>query len=1358
MDTGIKKDDFLPVDFDPFCGPEIIRVVPAIEPQLEIWVSCIMGGEDASRAYNESVTLRLSGTFDYDSMRFALRDLLKRHEALRSTFSADGKQICIIKELPLHITFADLSGQSSDQQQSYIAEFSKKDAGTSFDLLNGPLVRFAVLKISEKEHYLKISAHHIICDGWSLGIMLQDLGKLYSAYTKNETPHLPETNKFSQYAMDQCAFSETEEYKNIVQYWVDQYKGNIPVLNLPTDFPRPSLRTYKSQRDDYALNRELVSEVKAMGAKAGCSFVTTLLAAFEVCLHRLSGQNDIVLGLPTAGQSGTNHQQLVGHCVNLLPLKSHHEGGVSFVDYLKQRKKQVLSDYDHQQFTFGSLLKKLNIKRDPSRVPLVPVTFNIDIGLDNGVAFHGLDHKLFYCPREYENFEIFLNASGSEQALILEWSYNTQLFKPATIKSMMEEFTSLLHAIVADPNVKIKDIPAFQKQKIKNPQLSVPYPKNKTIVDLFSEQAKKTPTNTALIFENEKLSYQELDERSNQLAHYLKARNVGQETLVPICMNRSLEMIIGILGILKAGGAYVPIDPEYPQDRINYMLSDTGGRIAVCDASSSKLLNGKGKVEEAVCIDSDWKAISQQSKEDLKTSSSPSNLAYIIYTSGSTGRPKGVMIEHINVVRLFKTGSPLYDFNENDVWTMFHSFCFDFSVWEMYGALFYGGCVIVVPKLVAKDARLFGDLIIARKVTVLNQTPSAFYVLQEYLTGKTNALGVRYVIFGGEALNPSKLKPWKQLYSDCQLINMYGITETTVHVTYKEIGWEQLNSTSSVIGRPIPTLSAYILDSYQNAAPVGVPGELYIGGAGLARGYLNLPQLTSERFIKSLFDDGSERLYRTGDLAKWLPDGSIEYLGRIDDQVKIRGFRIELGEIETVLQQYPGVKHCVVTAVEDNNGDKKLIGYVVTHGAFNKDAITNWLGSKLPEYMVPSLVMRVDKIPLTSNGKVDKKALPEPVLLLDSEREKYIAPRTNNEKLVAGILAESLGLEKVSINDDFFELGGHSLIAVKVMKLLEEKTGRRLPITSLFEAPTVAKLSLLLDVEKKAILWKSLVPIKPEGNKPTLYLIHGSGLTVLVFNSLARDLDPDQPVYGLQAKGLNGENPLNTIEEMAAYYISEIIEQNPNGPYCLAGYSFGGLVAFEMAKQLEAMGKQVKTLAIFDTNANISDDSFSVPVKMKRKALRQLPKMKFIFRSLKRNFIDTILYQFNFFGKKIRRGLEKSKLVAPEKTEEEILSMYAKHINEKHDKAYHNYKLTPYNGAIDLFRVNKRLYYLDDPEFLGWKPYALRGLRVHEIPGDHKTFLLSPNEKELAKILQQVLDERMSKSADWKEKTILKAV
>ncbi len=1358
LDKNHITDLAKPVEFDPFGDREIIRVTPAVEPQLEIWVSCAIGGADANRSYNESVSLLLNGAFDLSAMERSIQDLIQRHEALRSAFSADGSQICIYKAVPSNLVYCDLTTNNGPQQEQFIYDFKAKDASTAFDLLNGPLFRFALFKLSENAHYFTLTAHHIICDGWSVGIMLQDLSKFYSAHTKAEPVSIPDAIPFSRYAEDQWIFYQSKAYGETEQYWIDQYKDQVPQMNMPIDFPRPTLRTYKSQRDDYALDAELVAAVKKIGAKSGSSLVSTLLSTFEIFLYRLTGQEDIVLGLPAAGQSASGLRALVGHCVHLLPLRSHPHGELSFIDYIKQRKSKIFDDYDHQEFTFGSLLKKLNIPRDPSRIPLVPVVFNMDLGLDDGVAFEGMTHQLFYNPRAYENFELSLNASGSEQSLVLEWSYNTRLFKPATIRAMMEEFETLLRVVVKNPEIRIKDIPAAQGKHVQVPVLSGAFPEEKTIVDLFSEQAGNMPDLPAILFENEQLTYRELDEISNQLGHYLKKKGVRPETLVPVCIERSVNSLVGILGILKAGAAYVPIDPEYPAERISFMLQDTSASLIV----SSRHCRDKippHENRELVVLEDVWDKISQEPVVSPRNACDARGLAYVIYTSGSTGKPKGVMIEHRNVVSLVKAVDYV-QLSGKDVLLSTGSPSFDATTFEYWAMLLNGGQLVICSEQTLLNASLLKEEINRRKVNIMWFTSSFLNQWVDLDMGLFE--GLKTILAGGEKLSEKHIEKLRKTYPALTIINGYGPTEnTTFSLTY-QIKEKEI-SHAIPIGRPLNNRTAYVLNAQQQLSAIGTAGELFVGGAGVARGYLNQPGLTREKFIPDPFSpEPGARMYRTGDMARCLSDGNIEFLGRVDDQVKIRGFRIELGEIEQVLKQYRGIKHAVVVAKEDKENDKRLIGYVVPDGEFNKEGIISFLQSKLPAYMVPRLFIELNKIPLTSNGKLDKRALPDPDLLPGYGRKKNREPQTDVQKLIAGIWTDALKLRQISIDDDFFELGGHSLIAVKVMKSIEEKTGQRLPITALFEAPTVEKLSLMLDMDEKSISWKSLVPIKPDGNKPPLYIVHGSGLTVLVFHSLAKGLDTNQPVYGLQARGLNGvDEPFDTMEDIAACYISEILEQNPDGPYNLAGYSFGGIVAFEMAKQLEVMGKQVNMLAIFDTYADNSAHFDDWLLKMSKKFRRQFPKFKFILQSFLKNPGKTIAYQLGLVNYKVNRLLAPTGLVEKQLDEDEHLE-HSDKINQKHDIAFEKYKMSPYNGTIDLFRVKSRMYYLDDPIYLGWKPFALQGLNIHEISGDHKTFLLSPNVQELARLLRGILNERnrdkQSRQDISKPTVVLKAI
>ena len=1348
------------VEFNPFAGPEIIRVVPSIEPQLEIWASCLIGGADASRAYNESISLSLTGTVNNHAMELALLALIARHEALRCSFSADGSQLCVYREVPLQLDFQDLSASGPDDQQIAIRDFIHEEAETAFDLINGPLFRTSLFKLSETLHHLTITAHHIVCDGWSLGILLLELSQLYNAYLEGIDPKLPEAPKISSYNLEQRAFMQTAAYQKTEQYWADQYKGNVPVMNVPTDYARPSWRTYKSQRDDYPLNQALVAAVKSMGVKSGCSLVTTLLCAFEVYLQKLTGQNDIVLGLPAAGQSTMEEQHLVGHCVNLLPIRSHLPKDASFTSYLAQRKKHILADYEHQQFTFGSLLKKLNISRDPSRIPLVPIVFNIDIGMDNGVQFNGLVYKLHYNPRDYESFEIFLNAAGSENELLLEWSYNTQLFKSTTIKQMMDDFELLLRKLTLNPSEKIDDIllhrESFQQGKFEEwNHTSIAYPDNKTLPALISQIVSQFNSKTAIRFGKRKVSYSEMNEQANQLSAVLLEQQINPGDVVGLAVDRSPEMVISLLAILKAGAVYVPLDPNYPEERILYMLRDARAKLLITNQSYKGRLQTDAK---ELLLEDVLKRMVSFPKTDPVTQFSADSLAYILYTSGSTGKPKGVMVTHRNLVNLLCSMQRMPGIKPQDKLLAVTTISFDIAGLELYLPLVTGAELVLMNEAGTKDGKALMEKVMEERISIIQSTPSTYKMMLD--AGWDKRLDIA-ILCCGEAM-PADLA--SKLIPRCRaLYNMYGPTETTIYSTGTRIfsGDEMIT-----IGKPIDNTRIYILNENLRPVPIGAVGEIYIAGEGVAKGYLNQPALTAERFLGEPAPFEKQKMYRTGDLGRFMHNGNIQCLGRADQQVKIRGYRIEPEEIEQLLIKQDGIKEALVMAREDKAGDQRLVAYIlpkkntgIVIESDNADPFrafdildvpagqlqywTQALKDSLPSYMIPNDFVLLSQWPLTPNFKIDRNALPQPDRHAKAGRKKYTAPITDAEKVIAEIWAEALGLEQVSVDEDFFELGGHSLIAVQVMTKIEQKTGCRLPITALFESPTVRELGSMLNLGEKKISWKSLVPIRPGGSKPPLYIIHGSGLTVLIFKGLAKGLDADQPVYGLQARGLNGvDEPFETMEDIAAYYISEIIEHNPTGPYCLAGYSFGGIVAFEMAKQLQQAGKEVMMLAIFDTYADNSMYFDPWMIKMSKKFLRQFPKMKFIIQSFRKHPGKTIQHQWHVIRDKFYTLMGSSGIVKKKPSEEEYLE-HADKINLKHDLAFAKYKMTPYKGALDLFRVKSRLYFLDDPIYLGWKPLALSGINIYEISGDHKTFLMTPNDMELAKLMRNVLNERL---------------
>jgi len=1342
---NVQAYEISPIEFDPFSGPDIELVAPATESQTEIWASCIIGDADASCAFNECFSLELTGTLNHEAMQMALQEVVNMHQALRMTFSADGASICVAKSVTLAFDYQDISTKSKHQQEKFIADYNQKNVTVPFDLVNGPLFRVQLFKLNDNGHLLTFVAHHIVCDGWSIGIMMQDLSKLYSAYTKGEFISLPKAPLFSDYALSQAEVETTAEYNETEQYWLSQFEGSSHMLDLPVDFPRPATRTYKSHREDFILNADLAAEIKKLGKTTGAGLVTTLLAAFEVFLHQLTGQEDIIVGLPSAGQSATGNYRLVGHCVNLLALRSFPKGDLSFKNYLARRKSEVLDAYDYQLYTFGSLLKKLNIARDPSRIPLVPVMFNIDMGMDNDVEFYGLTHKLLSNPREFENFELFLNIAGHDEAPVLEWSYNTQLFSAASIKQMVDGFIFLLQQLVKQPEILIKNIPLLNAEEIEQQlrawnNTKYPYPMHTPLHQIISERAAAIPKKTAITFGDQKITYKELNEQANQLARILIANGVKKGDNVGFSLDRGIEMVVALLAIMKTGAVYIPLDPQFPLNRINYMLDDSKAVVLLV---SEKY---KGRYESAakeLVLDDIWASLSAQDTTDPAIEVDGRDLIYILYTSGSTGNPKGVQIMHRNLVNFLLSMQQAPGMTAADKLLAVTTVSFDIAELELFLPLISGAEIVLASSADAKDGRVLLDIIKKEKITILQATPYTWRILLEAGWSEKNKVKI---LCGGEAL-PQELAE-KLLPRATSLWNVYGPTETTVWSTIKE-----LKSADKLItiGRPINNTSVYILDKFMKPLAAGVAGEIYIGGDGVAKGYLNRPELTAEKFIDDPFSDlPGTKMYRTGDLGKFWPNGEIECLGRIDSQVKIRGFRIETGEIEFQLSKEKNIKEGVVIARPDQNGVDKLVAFIVVDPYAESysnpsDLTKNWkesLKKSLPDYMVPDNFIVVTEMPLTPNGKVDRKVLAKHGAVVTEEVNVYVAPRTDMEKLLASIWAEYLGIKKVGVHDNFFELGGHSLIAVKVMGRIERETGKRLPLATLFEAPTVEKLAQCF-APGKSITWDSLVPIKPKGSKMPLYMVHGAGLNVLLFNTLAANMSPDQPVYGLQAKGLDGvDEPLDRIEDIAAHYIKAIVEQNPSGPYALAGYSFGGIIAFEMARQLEALGKEVKMLAMFDTYAYRSPHYDTPVVKFYKRSRFFVKRLFYTF-----TFSNGVKYQLKERSTNIKRRFIRmwwNLKYGKNQTQAGIFG-YSNKVDVMNEHAEKHYQLKPYDIAVEVFRAENRTFYMDDAEYLGWKPYAKKGVNIHPIPGEHNTIFKAPNDKVFASILQKCLDEAILK-------------
>ncbi|MGO4295016.1 amino acid adenylation domain-containing protein [Chitinophaga sp. RAB17] len=1018
--------------------------------QRRLWVLSRFGGGNA--AYNIPGAHVFEGMLNPADLESAFKELLDRHEILRTVFMEDeqGEVRQFIRstgETGFRITCHDLRNESQAVQEDLVsASFIEP-----FDLATGPLLRAGLYQVADNKWIFSYVMHHIISDGWSMNVLMNELLQCYNAIIKGKVAALkPLRIQYKDYAAWQQAQLSGERLQDHSSYWRKQFGEILPVLDLPADKPRPAIKTYNGGIVHTTIHAEVNKAIKALCQEQQATLFMGLLAAVNILLYRYTQQDDIVIGSPTAGREHPELEDQIGFYVNTLPLRSRFKGDNSYRELLGQVKQVTLDAYEHQVYPFDELVDALQIPHDISRHPL----FDVVMVLQNAAIPSTGDQQTLGALKVsnytgtttiMSKFDLVFDFTETADSLYLNLIYNSDVYTKNTAEQLTRHLEQLLAAVCARPDQPIHTIDYLspeERHQLLNAlhTTDVSYPTAITLVDLLQEQVKHSPHHVAVVFEKRSLTYKELHERSAQLGHYLRERyKIKPNDLVGIILERSDWLVITILAVLKAGGAYVPIDPEYPQERIDYMIADSQCKVVI---DKQELWSFRLQEE-------------QYPKEEPVAVNKPGDLAYVIYTSGTTGHPKGTLITHRNVVRLFKTDKPLFDFGAADVWTLFHSCCFDFSVWEMYGALLFGGKLVVVPLLTAKDPQAFLEVLRQEKVTVLNQTPSAFYniIKQELLKAQTD-LQLRYVIFGGEALSPAKLKEWKERYPHTRLINMYGITETTVHVTYKEITNKEITVNISNIGKPVPTLSCYVLDRQQQLLPRGVPGELYVGGAGVAKGYLNRDELTSQRFMASPFKR-DERWYRSGDLVKILDNWELEYLGRIDEQVKIRGYRIELGEIENAIQAHDAVTATVVVAKNNTEGEKELVAYIVSKTDFNAALLRAHLSKCLPDYMVPGYFVQLEALPLTANGKVDRKRLPDPEGIGMETGVVYVAPRNELEEKLVLIWQEILGREKIGVKDNFFEIGGHSLKATRLASQIRKTFDVNLNLLTLLGNPTI---------------------------------------------------------------------------------------------------------------------------------------------------------------------------------------------------------------------------------------------------------------------------------------------------------------
>jgi len=1022
-----------------------------------------------SPIYNISLAYRVTGQLNVGALEQSLCEIVRRHEALRTTFTpVDGQPIqAIAPEINLTLPVVDLREIAEAERDAEVQWLATQEAQQPFDLTQGPLLRVKLLRLDEAEHVLFLTMHHIVSDGWSLGVLMRELAVLYEGFSTRKPVSLPELPiQYADFALWQREWLSGEVLESNLAYWKQQLGGELPILELPTDRPRPPVQTYRGARQSFELSKDLTDALKVLSRREGVTLFMTLLAAFKVLLYRYTGQEDVIVGSPIANRNWAKIERLIGFFVNTLVLRSELSGTPSFQELLGRVREVALGAYAHQDMPFERLVEELQPERDMSYNPLFQVMFVLQNAPMTDWEFSGLALSSLEVDSQTAKFDLGLSLTETEQGLVGSFGYNTDLFDGATIARMVGHWRTLLDGVVADLDKRICDLPILTE--VERHQLLVEwndteadYPKDKCIHQLFEEQVERTPDNVAVVFDSEQLTYRELNARANQLAHYLQKMGVGPEVLVGICVERSPEMVIGLLGILKAGGAYVPLDPNYPQDRLAFMLEHTQSPVLVTQQRLVKKLPAHRAT--VVYLDDNWESIARENEENSISRATPENLAYVIYTSGSTGRPKGVLIRQTSIVNTIASVINRYNLGSADSILTISSLSFDSSVSEIFPILTRGGTLILPTESEVQDVTKLLHLISKYNILYLGIYPSLLRVLDLL---ESNLSKVKIISSGGEDLSFSDID---KLPDSVQVLNIYGPTEATVSATaYKLNKKANLQKQRIPIGKPLMNYKIYILDKHLNCLPIECPGELFISGIGLAIGYLNDSVITDQKFIPNPFVAG-ERMYRTGDIAKWLPDGNIEFLGRLDHQVQIRGFRIELGEIEAVLTQHPSVRETTVIAREDIPGNKRLVAYVVPQlkQTLKRDDLRYFLKQRLPNYMVPADFVILNALPLNSNGKIDRRALPIPDQTRPELEKTFVAPRTPVEEILVGIWAEVLKLDRVGVQDNFFELGGHSLLATQIISRLQQVFSVKVPLRILFESPTTAELAERLEL----ILW-----------------------------------------------------------------------------------------------------------------------------------------------------------------------------------------------------------------------------------------------------------------------------------------------
>jgi amino acid adenylation domain-containing protein len=1319
---------------------------------------------DDGVAYNAPGAFHLEGQLDLELLGRALDGLVKRHEILRTTYTViDGvpKQV-VGPTAPWSLNVVDLRQWPEETREAEAQRILKEESRFAFDLVNGPVLRPTVIRLGDREHILMLVLHHVATDGWSRAVLYRDLTTLYEAHANGVAADLPPLSiQYADYAVWQRRWLDSGVGDAQLDYWKRKLARAPSRLDLPADFPRPPVRSYVGEQVSMMLDIETREGLRHAARRHDGTLFVALLSIFATLLSRYAGQEDIVIGTPFAGRNRSELESMVGYFINPLALRVDLSGDPSFDELLVRARDTVLDAFAHADVPYETVVRATNPERDLSQTPVFQamIVFHNPSWQTQRPKFQpeGIRCTEITHEKGWSKFDVLVGMSERSTGLNTTWEYSTELFKRSTLLRMMEHFRALAASAAVSPERPLSRLTMLSEGE--RARLVVSFnagrdalPDGESMKELIEAQVARTPDRTAVVFADERLTFDELNRRANRIAALLGAHGVGPGTLVGVLMEKSIDLVPAVIGVMKAGGAYIPLDPLYPPDRIEFMLSDAKPSVLLTHEKHVGALPAEhGTV---LALDAAG-ALESLPDTDPPTIAKGDDLAYIIYTSGSTGSPKGAMIANRSLVSAQHAYARAYRLGELTAHLQMASFSFDVFTGDLIRSLPVGAKLVLCPIEVVVDPPRLYEVMQREQIDAAEFVPATASLLFEHLEREGRTLDfMRLVVVSSEAWRNEKYRFFKSLCGpNTRLVNAYGLTEATIDSTWFEPDedTELVPGRFVPIGGPLDNTSVYVLDSRLEPQPIGIPGELCVGGVAVARGYLNRPELNAEKFVPDPFSDvPGALLYRTGDLARWLEDGTIDFLGRTDRQLKVRGFRIEPGEIEAVLESHAGVRAAAVTVREDEASSARLVAYLTpadSDALPHFDELRTLVANRLPAYMIPAAWVLVDPLPLTPNGKVDFDALPDPEFDRSATAGEFIAPRTETERALAAVWSEVLGIDDVGVTDNFFELGGHSLLAVRLFAEIERTLGVRLPLASLFQGATIEAMAQMIgDSESSADeTWPSIVLLK-EGDEERhpFFIVGWVDGELIGYRELAAHWS-GQPLYGLLAPGVDGRTlPRDTIEGIASYYIDEIRRFQPHGPYYIGGFCFSGLVAYEIGRQLAEQGERLGSVALIDaywhgsrrkpTRAQIEREKFS---ELKQADMRgRVTWLRNRAVRLKNRVRTEIYFKSGYFTLDLLARLRRGQL--PTRRWNMVTVAGA--------RAAKRYKPIPADVRIDFFRAQTE----PTDEATVWDGLARRGVALHQVVGpemSHVTICKEPGVRRLAAAMARVLDESLDSGA-----------